>query len=251
MTNTHTRDVSAPGYGTATAAAVAVAAATAPAAASPDTPPPSLAALQQALAQAQEALAACEAREAVALRLAAHDALTGLPNRRAFAQQTRQALQEHARLARVFCLLFIDLDGFKAINDDLGHAAGDALLQVVGQRLVHGMRHDDFVGRLGGDEFVCLLPNLQSTAQARVLADKLVQAIEAPCQLAGQTVRVGATVGAAIFPRDGRTIPALLAHADLVMRHAKVHKSPERRAVLALPAVATPRLKGRLIAQPA
>ncbi len=94
-------------------------------AASPDTALLSLVALQQALAQSQQALAECRAREVAALRLAAHDALTGLPNRWAFVQQTSRALQEHASSAQVFCLLFIDLDGFKAINDDLGDAAGD------------------------------------------------------------------------------------------------------------------------------
>jgi diguanylate cyclase (GGDEF)-like protein len=202
--------------------------------------PVSLSEVQQALAQCQQELAECQAREAGALRLAAHDALTGLPNRRAFVQQTGRTLQEHAKEAQVFCLLFIDLDGFKAVNDELGHAAGDALLQVVGERLQHGMRRDDFVSRLGGDEFVCLLPNLQSTAQARLLAGKLLQAITAPCRLGRMTVTVGATVGAAIFPRDGQCLTTLLAHADRAMRKAKLHKLPQQRGALALPP-ATPR----------
>jgi diguanylate cyclase (GGDEF)-like protein len=189
--------------------------------------------VQQALAQCQQDLADCQAREAGALRLAAHDALTGLPNRRAFVQQSGRALQQHAKAAHVFCLLFIDLDGFKAVNDELGHAAGDALLQVVGERLQHGMRRDDFVCRLGGDEFVCLLPNLQSTAQARVLADKLLQAITAPCRLGRMTVTVGATVGAAIFPRDGHNLTSLLAHADRAMRKAKLHKPLRQRGAAA------------------
>ena len=192
--------------------------------------PPTLATLQLALAQCQTALAESQAREQAASRLAAHDALTGLPNRRAFSQQYGLVLQQHAREAHLLCVLFIDLDGFKTINDEMGHAAGDALLQVVGQRLAHGMRHDDFVGRLGGDEFVCLLPNLQSRAQGRVLADKLVEAIGAPCRVGGLTVRVGATVGTALFPRDGRSMAALLAHADQEMRKAKALKLPQRRA---------------------
>jgi diguanylate cyclase (GGDEF)-like protein len=188
-----------------------------------------LAQCQQALAQCQLALAECQAREQAALRMAAQDALTGLPNRRAFVQRTGRELQEHAQQAHTFCLLFIDLDGFKAINDELGHAAGDALLQLVGQRLAHGMRRDDFVSRLGGDEFVCLLPNLQGTAQARRLAAKLIEAVTAPCSLGPLTVQVGATVGAAIYPRDGHNLPALLAHADREMRHAKGHKLLPRR----------------------
>jgi diguanylate cyclase (GGDEF)-like protein len=197
--------------------------------------PASLPEVQLALAQCQQELADCQAREAGALRLAAHDALTGLPNRRAFVQQSGRALQQHAKEAHVCCLLFIDLDGFKAINDELGHAAGDELLQVVGERLQHGMRRDDFVGRLGGDEFVCLLPNLQSTAQARVLAGKLLQAITAPCRLGDLTVTVGATVGAAIFPRDGHNLTALLAHADRAMRKAKLRKFPRQREAALAP----------------
>jgi diguanylate cyclase (GGDEF)-like protein len=197
---------------------------------------PALAALQAALAHCQQALAESQAREQMALRMAAHDALTGLPNRRAFDQQHGRALQEHARQAHVFCLLFIDLDGFKAINDELGHAAGDALLQVVGQRLVQTVRRDDFVGRLGGDEFVCLLPNLQNSAQARVLADKLVEAITAPCRVGRVTVRIGATVGSAIYPRDGHSTVSLLAHADQQMRDAKAHKLPQPHLPAAKPA---------------
>ncbi len=192
-------------------------------------PEPTLDVLQRALQACHLALAQSQAREQRALRMAAHDALTGLPNRRAFDQQYGLALQQHAKAAHVFCLLFIDLDGFKTVNDELGHAAGDALLQVVGQRLVRGMRRDDFVGRLGGDEFVCLLPDLQSTAQARMLADKLVEAITAPCRVGRVTVRIGATVGAAIYPRDGHSTVTLLAHADQAMRDAKVHKLPQRQ----------------------
>jgi diguanylate cyclase (GGDEF)-like protein len=173
-------------------------------------------------------------REQLALGLAAQDALTGLPNRRAFVQQTDHALRQHAKAGHVFCLLFIDLDGFKTLDDERGHAAGDALLQVVGQRLQHGVRRDDFVGRLGGDEFVCLLTNLQSTAQARVLTDQLIAAVTAHCRLGQLTVTVGASMGAAIYPRDGHSLPALLAHADRAMRRAKVHKLPQRLRAAAM-----------------
>jgi diguanylate cyclase (GGDEF)-like protein len=210
---------------------------------STDGEPAALAALRLELAQCQQALAECQAREEMALRMAAHDALTGLPNRRAFVQQTSRTLQQHAKQAHAFCLLFIDLDGFKAINDELGHAAGDDLLQVIGQRLMHGMRRDDFVGRLGGDEFVCLLPHLQSTAQARVLADKLVDAIRAPCRVGRTTVTVSASVGAAIYPRDGHSLTALLAHADRAMRQVKAHKLPQRRPAAA--ALTPPRARSR------
>jgi diguanylate cyclase (GGDEF)-like protein len=188
--------------------------------------------LQQALQACHRALAESQARERMAQRMAAHDALTGLPNRRAFAQHYSRTLRHHAEQARAFCVLFIDLDGFKAINDELGHAAGDALLQLVGQRLAHGMRHDDFVGRLGGDEFVCLLPHLRSAAQAQVRARKLIASITAPCQLGPQTVQVGASVGAALYPRDGHTMALLLEHADQAMRCDKASKllPPPRRA---------------------
>jgi diguanylate cyclase (GGDEF)-like protein len=194
-----------------------------------------LQAASAALAACQLALAESRAREQMALRMAAHDELTGLPNRRAFVQQSGRALHDHSLHAHVFCLLFIDLDGFKAVNDELGHASGDALLQVVGRRLTHAMRRDDFVGRLGGDEFVCLLPNLQSSAQARVLADKVVESITAPYRVGRRIVQIGASVGAALYPRHGHTLAQLLAHADEALRGAKAHKlGPPRLNAAAL-----------------
>jgi diguanylate cyclase (GGDEF)-like protein len=196
-------------------------------------PEPTVDALRQALRACHQALAESQAREEMALRMAAHDALTGLPNRRAFVQHYSSTLHRHAEQADAFCVLFIDLDGFKAVNDELGHAAGDALLQLVGQRLAHGMRRGDFVGRLGGDEFVCLLPHLRSVAQARVLTRKLIASITAPCSVGAQTVRIGASVGAALYPRDGRTMELLLEHADQAMRGDKARKRlpPPRAAV--------------------
>jgi diguanylate cyclase (GGDEF)-like protein len=191
-------------------------------------------ALQRALRDCHLALAESRAREQAALRIAAQDTLTGLPNRRAFVQQYGRALRLHAEQAHAFCLLFIDLDDFKSVNDDLGHAVGDAVLQVVGQRLMQGMRRDDFVSRLGGDEFVCLLPHLRGAAQAQALAAKLLVSITAPCRVGPHSVQIGASVGAAVFPRDGRTLEGLLEHADQAMRGDKARKClPPRRAAAA------------------
>lgn len=185
-------------------------------------------ALRDALADCQAdlqatrlALAASQVREAQALFAARTDRLTGLPNRLAFDQRTTRALAVHTAQARALCLLFIDLDGFKSVNDLLGHAAGDALLKVVGARLAHGLRGDDFVSRHGGDEFVCLLPAVTGEGQALGVARKLMASVAAPCRVGSRTLRVKASVGLALFPQDARNLADLLDSADRAMRWAK------------------------------
>ena len=180
-----------------------------------------LAACRQELAEARADLTASLAREAQALHEADHDALTGLPNRRAFDLHSQSAVQLHAAQAQRLCLMFIDLDGFKAVNDRLGHATGDALLNLIGERLRHTLRRDDFVSRHGGDEFVCLLPRLSGELQALKLARQMIDAIGRPCRLGRQTVVVQASIGLALYPRDGQTVGQLLANADDAMRRAK------------------------------
>lgn len=157
------------------------------------------------------------------------DPLTGLPNRRGFEPPGRRLLAEHLGASETLALLFVDLDGFKAINDRFGHAMGDALLQVVAARLAAGMRRGDLVCRHGGDEFVCLLPNLDSEERAVSLAGELLQSITQPCALSGHHVVVGASIGVALFPRDGANLPSLLRSADSAM-----YKAKERRCGLAL-----------------
>lgn len=169
-----------------------------------------LARLRKELAQAQAALAKAQC-----------DALTGLPNRQAFAQQSRAAVARHAQGAQCFALLFLDLDGFKAINDRLGHAAGDTLLKIVGARLAHAMRTGDVISRHGGDEFVCLLCHLHNEARALAIARHLCAQVSAPCRIGADTVSVRASIGVALFPRDAATLPELLSLADQAMYRAK------------------------------
>jgi diguanylate cyclase (GGDEF)-like protein len=119
-------------------------------------------------------------------------------------------------------LAFVDLDGFKLINDGLGHSAGDELLKVVGQRMRDGLRRNDMLARFGGDEFVLLLPGIGPDPQALApLLDKLRHAVQEPVQVAGQSVRVSCSMGVVMYPRDGHDADTLLMNADAAMYRAK------------------------------
>ncbi len=149
---------------------------------------------------------------------AGHDPLTGLPNRTLLLERLKHALA--TTVGTPVALLLVDLDRFKDVNDTLGHHAGDLLLQQVGGRLRAAVRGDDVVARLGGDEYALLLPNADETA-ARQLADRLVEALEAPFQVVDQTLEIGASIGVAIAPQHGRGPHTLLQHADVAMYQAK------------------------------
>ena len=174
-----------------------------------------------ALKDTRHALASCRLAERRARRLSERDGLTGLLNRQGFQQRSGRLLARHAAQALGLGVLFIDLDGFKAVNDELGHAAGDALLTLVGARLVHALRSDDRVSRHGGDEFVCLLPQLQREDDALAIARKLQESVSAPCQLDGHTLQLRASVGIAVFPQDGKNLAQLMGAADQAMLWAK------------------------------
>lgn len=177
--------------------------------------------LRRLLCERDEAIAQLRGELARASQSSQFDLLTGLPNRRGVEQPMGRMLAQHAGGPHKLALLFVDLDGFKTINDRLGHAAGDALLQIVSARLAAGMRSGDLVCRHGGDEFVCLLPNLDSEDRARALAAGLRHAITQPCALHGHQVAVDASIGVAIYPRDGHDLAALLRSADSAMYAAK------------------------------
>ena len=154
------------------------------------------------------------------LTLAHTDALTGLPNRRGLEQAMVTALAA-SRVDSVLAVFLLDLDGFKPINDRLGHDAGDELLVQVGQRLRLQLRNSDVVGRLGGDEFVIMAAGLVGEADAQRLGAKLLGAFDQPFTVANQTCRVGLTIGFALAPHDGREGGDLLKRADAAMYAGK------------------------------
>lgn len=177
--------------------------------------------LHRLLAESHAGLQRCRSELAHSRETSGCDALTGLPNRQGFEPPMRQLLDEHRNGRQVLALLFVDLDGFKAVNDRYGHACGDELLRIVGARLEAGVRRGDHVCRHGGDEFVCLLPHLHSATRAGELAASLLRSITQPCSVGGQELRVGASIGVALYPRDGDSMPTLMRSADAAMYAAK------------------------------
>ena len=153
--------------------------------------------------------------------LAHHDPLTDLPNRSLLADRMHQAIAQAQRTERCVAVLFVDLDHFKHINDSLGHAIGDRVLIEVSRRIVSNVRASDTVARLSGDEFVVLLPEAGGVdGVVRVVAG-ISAAIAEPLQVEGNRLRMSASIGVTLFPKDGREAPSLLTNADLAMYHAK------------------------------
>ncbi|MCK6431765.1 MAG: EAL domain-containing protein [Burkholderiaceae bacterium] len=189
--------------------------------------------------------------------LANFDALTGLPNRRQLIWRTERALDHARRLGHQAALLLIDLDRFKVINDTLGHASGDELLVEVARRLRACVRHSDqvmegalesvgarshrtleAVGRLGGDEFVALLPEVADESDADRVAQRILEAMREPVFVAGQECFVTASVGIAMYPRDGQSVADMMRNSDVAMYSVK---SAGRNSS----AIYTPQLAGR------
>ena len=154
-------------------------------------------------------------------RLAYHDSLTGLYNRTEFMRSLTEAVHRGERYHEPFGLLFIDLDLFKEVNDSLGHAAGDALLCEVAKRLQGCVRDVDRAFRLGGDEFTLLLPRQETDTDLAVVSDRLIAELKRPFSLEGKDVRIGCSIGAVSYPRDGHDPDTLLGHADAAMYFAK------------------------------
>jgi diguanylate cyclase len=152
--------------------------------------------------------------------LAHHDALTQLPNRSLLSDRLAQQLALAARSAEEFSVICFDLDGFKGVNDALGHAAGDRLLEQVADRARHAMRASDTVGRLGGDEFLAILPDTGCEG-ARALCGKLLTELAQPYLLGNETVEVSASAGIACHPVHGREAESLLRAADAALYEAK------------------------------
>jgi diguanylate cyclase (GGDEF)-like protein len=150
-----------------------------------------------------------------------HDALTGLPNRALCDDRLEHGLAQAKRHGFTLAVMFVDLDGFKAINDLHGHAVGDALLQSVADRLLENTRVDDTVSRYGGDEFLYLLMSIDDDKHVLHIAEKIAAAIQRPCALSVGNVIVKSSIGISIFPKDGDTAAALIESADKAMYQAK------------------------------
>ena len=159
--------------------------------------------------------------EADLQRFARYDGLTGLPNRTFFLDTLERTLARARRRRSRLALLFLDLDGFKTVNDRLGHAAGDAVLQVMAERLRVGTRTSDLVARIGGDEFTVLLQSLARADDAALVARALIDRLARPFSVEDQEITLGASAGIAVCPEDGTDADTLLRNADLAMYRAK------------------------------
>ncbi|MEC4719871.1 EAL domain-containing protein [Noviherbaspirillum sp. CPCC 100848] len=153
---------------------------------------------------------------------ATHDGLTGLPNRVLLAERIDSAIARHnSQSGTPFAVFFIDLDGFKTINDSFGHNIGDAVLKDLAQRLQAVMRKDDMLARFGGDEFIVLAEGVTDDTAAVRIAEKLLSSFKTGFKLPGIEMGLSPSIGIAIFPRDGDNIDTLLSHADAAMYQVK------------------------------
>ncbi|MBR9971424.1 putative bifunctional diguanylate cyclase/phosphodiesterase [Magnetospirillum sulfuroxidans] len=156
-------------------------------------------------------------------RQASFDSLTGLPNRTLFMDRLNQAVHQAERNGQMVGLMFIDLDGFKLVNDTLGHDMGDLLLQETGRRLAACIRSGDTVARLGGDEFTVLMPNLGTYQNAPAVAGRILDTLKKPFDLAGREAFVSGSIGITVFPDDAADALSMLKNADAAMYRAKEH----------------------------
>ena len=154
-------------------------------------------------------------------RMARTDVLTGLPNRLTLESRLTAALEAAREQGGKVALLFIDLDRFKLINDTLGHAAGDELLEQVAQRLKQNTRERDFIARISGDEFIVMIPDLEDAQLVTLLAHRLLASLVMPFHLQGQKFSISASIGSSVFPDDAADAEALLRHADSAMYKVK------------------------------
>lgn len=180
-------------------------------------------------------LTGTQADERTARYQALHDGLTGQPNRRLFMEELHKAMCQLTKNRSATSVMYLDIDGFKLINDEYGHLVGDAVLRTVGARLAKSVRTGDVVARLGGDEFACLLQGTLSQPQLMALAHKLHRSIAAPMKLGTLTLHVQVSIGLACAPDDSVTEEALLARADAAMYHAKRHRQHVAFAAAAAP----------------
>src|SRR5262249_12374587 len=175
-------------------------------------------ALERAVAERTAELREANAR---ARHLADHDALTALPHRRLLEDRLTQALALSQRNRKQTAVMFVDLDRFKAINDSLGHAAGDVVLKDVAERLVGQLREVDTICRMGGDEFVVVLPEIKRSSDAANVAAKILETVAQPFKVEDRELNLTPSIGISVFPDDGRDAETLIRNADAAMYHAK------------------------------
>jgi diguanylate cyclase (GGDEF)-like protein/PAS domain S-box-containing protein len=181
--------------------------------------------MMQDITQRKKTEAALVAQAALNEHQALHDALTGLANRTLFRDRIELALNASRRTDGSAAVLVMDLDGFKEINDSMGHAAGDELLVELGRRLNAAARASDTVARLGGDEFGVLLPQASRPGQVRAAVRRMQAAIESPVTVHGLEISLEVSIGVALYPDNGTDVETLLRCADSAMYHAKVEKT--------------------------
>lgn len=177
-----------------------------------------------------EALDGASRRAVAAVRVSQHDGLTGLPNRLLLIKRLQLAIRHAAERKSQLALVFIDLDGFKTVNEQYGHQVADRLLSAVGARIAASVRAEDIACRYGGDEFVALLTNLNDPAIAGRIMEKIRRDICECYSINGFEIHVGASAGLSVYPGDGERFDALLQHADAAMFRDKA----TRRATIRL-----------------
>jgi diguanylate cyclase (GGDEF)-like protein len=152
---------------------------------------------------------------------ARHDCLTGLPNRMLAEDRLEQAMARAQRRKQLFAVLCIDLDGFKAVNDSLGHQAGDELLCIAATRLRARIRQSDTLARIGGDEFLAVVEDCSTDSAARLVGESLISALQEPIMLESKTISLSGSIGIAMYPTDGKHATELKRNADQAMYRAK------------------------------
>jgi diguanylate cyclase len=182
------------------------------------------AALRVMLAKLQFELAEAQKRERRSRYLAFHDDLTELPNRRYFLERLGRTLRSHGSDPPDLAVFYLDLDGFKALNDAHGHATGDRLLNLIASRLAHALRARDLVSRLGGDEYACMVIGA-SRPRLRYIAMSLFEAVAAPFMIGSLALSVRPSIGVALCPSNGTTADVLVKAADAAMYQAKRNRS--------------------------
>ena len=178
-------------------------------------------AVAERTAELQAEIADRRQAESRAQHLADHDALTGLPNRRLLEDRLTQALALSQRNREQTAVMFVDLDRFKAINDSVGHAAGDLMLKEIAERLVKQLRVVDTICRIGGDEFVVVLPEIRRASDVANVARKIIETVSQPIPAADRELQISTSIGISVFPEDGRDAETLIRNADAAMYHAK------------------------------